>query len=221
VLFKDLTMGRNSAWQHGVIAGTGGLDEDMALYKVDITNPAAPVIRINRKARLTRQVYRFVRPGAVRLDAATSNNTFQPLAFLNADGGYVTVIRATAPGNFTVAGLPSGTYGVNYSTASEFNVHAGDQKITTGGSVAASIPAAGAITVYELAPDISVTSSSGAIQLTVRSLKPGFTGLIERKRELRDLDGWQTIGTVPATDLQFVWSSTAQEATGFFRFREF
>jgi hypothetical protein len=61
VVFKDLTMGRNGAWQQGVLAGIGGLDDDMGLYKVDVTNPAAPVVQINRKTRLTRQVYRFVR----------------------------------------------------------------------------------------------------------------------------------------------------------------
>jgi hypothetical protein len=221
VVFKDLTMGRNGAWQQGVLAGIGGLDDDMGLYKVDVTNPAAPVVQINRKTRLTRQVYRFVRRDAVRVAATTSNNTFPPIAFINADGGHVAVVRATAGGSFNIAGLPAGAYGVNYSTASEFNVSLPDQTIAAGGVLTTSIPAAGALTAYPLRPTITAAISNGnTLNLTVRSLKPGFTGSLERNSDLSQAAGWREVGVSVGSEFLSNWSEPVGATPAFYRFRQ-
>ena len=221
VFFKDLTLGRNGAWQQGSLAGVGAVSDDMALYMVDVTNPASPVVRINRKTRLLRQVYRFVRRGAVRVAATSSSPSFQPVAFLNADGGAVVVIRATASGSFSVAGLPVGVYGLNYSTAAQFNLSLPGQAVPEGGVVVASIPAAGALTVYSLQPVISATlSRDQKLQLTIRSLKPGFTGSIERTSDPSQANGWREVGGSGGSDFLFTWSEPIGVEPAFYRFRQ-
>lgn len=220
VLLKDLTMGRNSAWQQGVLAGIGALDDDMALYKVDVTNPSAPVVRINRKTRLMRQVYRFVRRGAVRIGAAVGTGPLQPIAFINADGGYVVVIRATAASDIRVNGLPAGVYGINYSTATEFNVSRPEQTIGPGGAISTRIPANGALTVYQLQPKVSASMATGSVELTVNHLKPGFIGAIERKTDLSSSTGWQEIGAIGPADLTAKWTGAAGADAEYFRFRQ-
>jgi O-glycosyl hydrolase len=219
VLFKDLTMGRNSAWEQGSLAGIGPVSDDMALYMVN-TNAPVPVVQVNRKTRLLRQVYRFVRRGAVRVAATTSNPNFQPVAFLNADGRAVVVIRATAGGSFQVAGLPAGVYGLNYSTAAQFNASLPGQTLAVGGVVAASIPAAGALTVHPLQPVMSAISSNNTIRLAIRSLKPGFTGSIERASDLSQPNSWREVGRSEGSDFLFGWSEAMSVSPAFYRFRQ-
>jgi hypothetical protein len=220
VLFKDLTMGRNSAWQQGSLAGVGPTSDDMALYMV-ATNAPAPVVQVNRKTRLLRQVYRFVRRGAVRVAATTSDPNFQPVAFLNADGRAVVVIRATVGGSFQVAGLPSGTYGFNYSTVAQFNQSLPGQTIEMGGAVAASIPAAGALTIYQLQPVMTAAiSGNNRIHLSIRSLKPGFTGSVERNSDPSQPNSWQEVGRSEGSDFLFDWSEPIGVSPAFYRFRQ-
>lgn len=220
ILLKDLTMGRNAAWQQGTLAGLGNVNEDMALYMVDVTNPAAPAVRVNRKTRLLRQVYRFVRRGAVRVAASSTSGIVQPVAFVNADGGHVLVARATASSSFKINGLPPGTYGINYSTAAEFNVNRPDQTIAPGETISATIPAPGALTVYQLRPTLSsAIRSDGTFQLSIGSLKPGFMGTIERNTNVADPGDWREAGTIPASDYRSAWSELLGAST-FFRFQQ-
>jgi O-glycosyl hydrolase len=221
ILFKDLTMGQNGAWQQGVLGGIGDVDNEMALYKVDVTNPSAPIVRVNQKTRLLRQVYRFVRRGAVRTAATSSSGTFQPVAFINADGGQVVAVRATAAGAFAIHGLSAGSYGINYSTASDFNVSLASQTIATNGVITTSIPANGALTVYSLRPRVSAAIFSGdTFHFTIRSLKPGFTGAIERNADLVNPNGWLEVDVTTPGDFLWSWSGPINPAPAFFRFRQ-
>ena len=38
--------------------------------------------------------------------------SFDPLAFINANGTYVVVVKADTPGSFSIENLPPGTYGI-------------------------------------------------------------------------------------------------------------
>lgn len=221
VLLKDLTMGINSAWQQGVLAGVGGLDDDMALYKVDVSNPASPVVRINRKTRLFRQVYRFVRRGAVRIGATSSTGALQPAAFINPDGGHVVVVRSTSARTLTIHGLPAGTYGINYSTAAEFNVNRADQTLASGAALTTSLPAAGVVTVYPVRPVVSMAPPTGeGSEVTVRSLKPGFAGVVERNTDLANPDGWSEQATVTVADFGCTVPVALDDDHAFLRFRQ-
>ena len=152
-LHEDLKIGHNTAWQQGVIGGAIG--SSMALYVIDDSDPAHPQVRLADKSRFLRQYYKFVRPGAVRVEAVSQEDHLDPLAFINKDGGYVVVVKCEAAGEFTVGGLAAGTYGIKYTTAGDYDVDLPDRSIGVGQRVVASIPAAGVLTVYarQVVPD--------------------------------------------------------------------
>jgi hypothetical protein len=133
-------MGRNSAWQQETIRG---------FFDIDDSIPNNPVVSIDDGSKFTRQYYRFVRRGAVRIRATSDSDTFDPVAFINANSRYVVVVKANTGGNFTLDGLPSGAYGIKYTTASEYDVDLPDQSISTGEYVSTNIPNAGVLTVYQ------------------------------------------------------------------------
>jgi hypothetical protein len=152
ILHEDLKVGNNSAWQQGVLVGA--LNSNMALYVVDDSNPANPRLMLNDKTKFTRQYYRFIRPDAMRIQSDSKDGVFDPLAFINKDGSYAVVVKCNAGGDFSIGGLPAGTYGIKYTTSSRYDVDLPDQTISAGRAVLAGIPAAGVLTVYgKPAPD--------------------------------------------------------------------
>lgn len=137
-LHRDLKIGRTSAWQQGTLNGRG-------YYSVDRNSGR---VTLNPKTKLMRQYYKYIRPGAVRIEATTSEPAMDPLAFINADGRYVAVILAEAPGTVSIDHLPAGVYGITYSTETQFDVHLPDVDIKGGQPLTTSIPAAGVMTVH-------------------------------------------------------------------------
>ncbi|MHC4439379.1 MAG: LamG-like jellyroll fold domain-containing protein [Planctomycetota bacterium] len=163
-LHEDLKVGNNSAWQQGVLVGA--LNSNMALYVVDDSNPANPRLMLNDKTKFTRQYYRFVRPGAIRIQSVSQESSFDPLAFINKDGSYVVVVKCNAGGDFSIGGLVAGTYGIKYTTSSRYDVDLPDQTIGAGQAVITGIPATGVLTVYgkpSLPDDQPPTTPAGLI----------------------------------------------------------
>jgi len=156
-LHEDLKIGNNSAWQQAAVSG---------YFDIDASNPMNPTFAVNAKTQLTRQYYRFVRPGAVRIEALSQDERFDPLAFINKDGGYVVVVKSDAAGEFSVGSLPAGTYGIKYATAGQSDVDLPDQAIRSGQAVLASIPAAGVLTVYARLPRVDDQPPSAPAGLT-------------------------------------------------------
>jgi Glycosyl hydrolase family 30 beta sandwich domain len=140
-LHQDLTVGRNSSWQAGVFADA-------------FTSPHAWVHLVNGaaqpspNAKLLRQYTKFVRPGAQRIDVSSTNASLEPVAFVNIDGRYVVVVKSNSDGSFSISGLPAGTYGVFYTTNSQYDVNLASITIGAGQSLSTNIPAAGVITIY-------------------------------------------------------------------------
>lgn len=152
-LYEDLTVGMISAWQQFALAYCGTKDNPGnagVYYQINQADPSNPRVNITNYSRLLRQVFNFVRLNAVRVGAASGNAaTLRPVAFRNTNGKYVVVVRATQGATFSVRGLPAGTYGINYSTASgPWNVDQANVLISGGGSVQASIPSDGVLTIY-------------------------------------------------------------------------
>jgi hypothetical protein len=58
------------------------------------------------------------------------------------------VVKCTAAGAFSIGGLPTGTYGIKYTTPGAFDVDLPDQTLSWGQAVTAAIPQAGVLTVY-------------------------------------------------------------------------
>jgi hypothetical protein len=146
-LHQDLKIGNNVAWQQFTLASMG-VDDGSGYYVVDASNPSRPVVRLGSRTRYLRQYFRYIRPGAVRIEAATSNPTFDPVAFLAPDGSETVVVRAGAGGSFVISGLSGGIYGVRYTTDGLYDMDAGDRTIAAGQSLPVSMPSAGVVTVY-------------------------------------------------------------------------
>ncbi len=152
-LYEDVTIAGVSAWMQFSSAFCGNRDNpdnQGVYYQVNQTDPTNPRINITNQAKLLRQVFAYVRRGAVRLGATSGNATdLLPLAFRNANGKLVAVVRAKRGLSFSVQGLPAGTYGINFGTPGvQWNVNLPDQTIGTGGTIQTSIPSDGVITVY-------------------------------------------------------------------------
>jgi hypothetical protein len=149
-LHEDLKVGGNSAWAQYVLATLTSIvpDDGTAYYVLDDSNPSSPVIRMGSRTHYLRQYMKYVRPGSVRIEATTSNASFDPLAFVRLDGGRVTVVKALASGTFFVRDLPAGTYGICLTTQAQQGFDAPDAVLIPGEILTATIPAAGVITIY-------------------------------------------------------------------------
>jgi len=149
-LHEDLTLANVSAWQQFGLAfcgvnDTGGMYMLVAGAQV---GQNSPVVNTARMTKFLRQYFRYVRLRAVRVDAQTADARFAPVAFRNANGKYVVVVNASAPGSFTVGGLPAGTYGMDYTTAQEYMRPLADVTISGSQSISTSIPLTGVLTIY-------------------------------------------------------------------------
>jgi hypothetical protein len=142
LLYQDLTVGRNSAWQLGIFGDAFGCQFGQTIGLVSGAAQICP------KNRAVRQYTKYVRPGAQRIDATSQNPALAPVAFINTNGGYVVVVKASRSESFSISGLPAGTYGIFYTTASDYNVNRPDTTISAGQTLSTSIPDDGVITIY-------------------------------------------------------------------------
>lgn len=147
-LHEDLKIGRNSSWQQYTLAFVGVPDNGAQLYNINDTNVNNPIITMGSRTKFLRQYFKFIRSGAVRIEALTGNFNYNPLAFINTNGKYVVVVKAQTSGSFSISGLPARTYGIKYTTASQYDADLADVTITSGQLLTTSIPATGVITIY-------------------------------------------------------------------------
>ena len=147
-LHEDLKTGQNSAWQQFTLAFPGALDDGGAYYLIDDRDVAAPRMAVGSRTAFLSQYFRYIHDGAVRIDAATSDSAFDPLAFVNPDGKSVVVVKASKSGTFTVEGLKPDAYAATYTTARQADVREELSALRTNGSLHCTIPGAGVLTIY-------------------------------------------------------------------------
>ncbi|MGD9628388.1 MAG: Ig-like domain-containing protein [Pyrinomonadaceae bacterium] len=149
-LHQDLKVGNNSSWQQFTLAGpiSWGSDSGDRYYIVDDTNVSNPVLTMGSRTKFLRQYFKFIRAGAQRIGALTGNANFDPVAFINPNGKYVVVVKASTGGNFSIQGLPPGTYGIKYTTSGLYNIDLNDITILPSQVLSTNIPGVGVITVY-------------------------------------------------------------------------
>ena len=119
---------------------------------MDDGNVANPTITIGSRTKFLRQYFKFIRRGAVRMTALSSNGNFDPLAFTNTNGTVVVVVKTNGSGTISIQGLPAGTYGIKFTTGAQYDVDLANQTLQAGEAVVATIPANGVITIYGIAP---------------------------------------------------------------------
>lgn len=145
-LHQDLKVGNVSSWQQFTIAYPGE-SGDGVYFAVDAGNASAPSVRLTAKSTYLAQYFRYVRQGAVRVGATSSDAAFDPVAFVNADGKPAVVVIASRAGAFDVRGLTDGPYEVTYTTSGTANARAGSGTVTAGGALRVQMPAAGVVTI--------------------------------------------------------------------------
>ena len=150
-LHEDLTLAGVSAWQQFALAFQQSQplnDRGGVYYIIDVTESANPQIVIGDRTRYLSQYFRYVRRGAARISAVSMDQRFDPVAFINADGGYVVVIKTDSGGELSIAGLPAGTYSTNFATAEEYNVDGPETSVSDGEAITVVIPDRGVLSVY-------------------------------------------------------------------------
>ena len=115
---------------------------------IDDKNPNDPKISLGSRTKFFKQYFRYIRAGAQRIGAESSNPEFDPLAFINANKKYVVVVKASFPGAISVEGLPPGLYGISYTTTSEADVNLSDITLKQNETLKTNIPEKGVITIF-------------------------------------------------------------------------
>jgi hypothetical protein len=84
----------------------------------------------------------------VRIGATTTNNSFDPLAFINPNGKHTVVVKADGRGSFAVQGLEPGSYEVTYTTAGNADVRVGLFTIGPSAALQLTMPDRGVLTIF-------------------------------------------------------------------------
>ena len=171
-LYKDLSMGRNSDWSQFTLLGTGA-DDGGNYFKLDESDPANPIVTPGQRTKFLRQYFKFIREGAVRIQANSDTPGVEPLAFINTNGGYVVAVKADSGSSFAIQGLPAGTYGIKYTTNGEYDIDLSDVTIGAGQTVNSNIPAQGVITVYAKATSNPTPTPTSPLPSPTPSGTPG------------------------------------------------
>lgn len=146
-LFSDLTIGRAAAWQQFTLAYPTQ-DDGAQYYWIDQRDPSRPTVNLGRRTLYLRHYFKYVRPGATRIEAVSTSGRRRPVAFVNRDGSHVVVVDATEGGPIVIEGLPAGSYGVHYTIEGAAGFDSGDVKLTAGELLQTTIPTKGVVTVY-------------------------------------------------------------------------
>jgi len=140
-LHLDLKQGHNSAWQGRVLK---------TLFRTsNEKNPGNAALTLQTDTRQNLQYFRYIRAGAHRIGAASTNERhFDPVAFVNPDGSHTVVVLARNAGKITISGLPAGDYRVSYALHDKSGRFPGLFHVKSGAPLRTEIPAPGVLTVY-------------------------------------------------------------------------
>ncbi|HUV63665.1 MAG TPA: hypothetical protein VMW24_07175 [Sedimentisphaerales bacterium] len=200
-LYDDLTLGAVSYWE---IYGLG------QCFQWNLSNTSFSRIRQYWNFR---QVMHFVRPGAVRIGAVSSDSNLRALAFSH--NGGMTVVLINGPGSraANILNLPVGAYGVCQSVGGGMHQELGLQAVAATRGVAATgtlpvtVPSNAVMTIY---------SHPGTNQTpTVTSFKatPDFLTLSGPGRFAPLTMSLSASATDPERDpISYAWSVTSRPA---------
>jgi hypothetical protein len=145
-LYEDLTDGGVSYWEH---YGLGGPWRGNGSYF--FTALAGTSFDRYGQYWNFRQVMHYVRPGAVRVEAASDDPAVQALAFVRGGKTTVILLRTTPPHEprtVRLAGLAPGAYGVCRTLGKDPYQEMGVQTLGDGGTLTLAVPAGAVVTVY-------------------------------------------------------------------------
>lgn len=144
-LHDDLKVGQVTAWQQFALGSAGPPDDGGGTYF--LVDGAAGTVAMASRTKFLAQYFRYVRIGAVRVGATTSDGTFDPVAFVNPDNKAVVVVKAERGGTFVVQGLPAGSYEITSTTAAAAGVRLGSSTVTASDRLRVTIAERGVVTI--------------------------------------------------------------------------
>jgi O-glycosyl hydrolase len=149
-LHEDLKVAHASAWMQFALAlcGSGQSDGGGVYYRIDQSNPAAPKIEPRSRTPYLWQYFRYIREGAVRVEATSQNADLDPVAFVHPNGKHTVVVKADEGATFSVGILPPGRYGITYVTDSTIDGELTDVVLSSRGKVDVTMPAKGVVTIF-------------------------------------------------------------------------
>ncbi len=151
-LHADLTETNSSAWQQYGIAVQLAEDAELRsgyFYALQMDEKGNPNIVLSESGRELMHYFKFVRHGAIRLGATSSNDSQRAVAFRNIDGLSVVVIHSLRAADLTIQHLPEGNYGIRYTTSDQFHVPLPDRAIAAAENLEITMPDSGTVTVYQ------------------------------------------------------------------------
>jgi len=143
-LYDDLTIGGVSYWS---IYGLGG---PAARQNYFLHRNGTSFSR-GKQFWNFRQVMHYVRPGAVRIEAASDDPAVRPLAFVHKGRTTVVLINNTPPHQartVAISKLAPGSYGSCQTVGTNPYREMGLRTVGRDGSLAVDVPANGAVTIY-------------------------------------------------------------------------
>lgn len=147
-LHNDLSMANVSSWQQYTLGRPGSVDGRGYFTGRGI---GPDKVQLSKSARFLKQYFKYVRPGAVRIGTASDDSDLNSLAFINPDGGIVTIVKAEKGTEFSVAGLPPGTYGLVYTAGVRHGKRLPKVLLEAGAAIDTVIPAKGVLTIHPIA----------------------------------------------------------------------
>jgi O-glycosyl hydrolase len=200
-LYDDLTLGAVSYWE---IYGIGQCLQ---------WNPGNTSFSRIRQYWNFRQVMHFVRPGAVRIGAVSTDSNLRVLAFSHGGGIIVVLINGAGSRTASIVNLQVGTYGVCQSVGGGVYQELGLQVVTAArgpaesGTLAVTVPSNAVMTVY------AYPGTNQPPVVTDFKATPDFLTLSEPGRPAPSTTSLSASATDPERDpLSYWWSVTSRPA---------
>jgi hypothetical protein len=166
VLHYDLKYNNVTAWTKYALLYKS--NAKFAYVYVDATDGLNPVYGICDQTKYLRQYFKFIRPGALRVEATTTNNSIDPVAFINSTGNQVVVIKAEQGDSIHVHGLNSDEYSIKYTLGNyssggvppaSYDIDLPSQTVGNGDILTFNMPGKGVATIYGLKKELSAIAN--------------------------------------------------------------
>lgn len=157
-LWDDLKVGKNVAWEQYAISYPSASGPAPGFQLWTVGGSPTYALTMEERAKYLHHFYKFIRRGAVMKAVSvggTGSGNVDALAFLNANGSDVVVMKFTAAADVDLAGLVNGNKKVVYTTGDGTNAPSAywqslpDENVTNGTTGTLSMPGAGVMTVYD------------------------------------------------------------------------
>jgi hypothetical protein len=148
--FSDMVHGRSCIWQQYAIAF-----DEVGFSDTKYFDISSPTVTPTTYTKYLRHGFKYVMRGAVMKDVTNSHASCEGVAFVNPNGTYVVVLKATGSVTCTVADLPPGTYGRKRtqgngtSSPSSYDTDLGNATVSTTEDVSFTFTGEGVGTVYD------------------------------------------------------------------------